>query len=301
MAGLVSAGAVLATLGAFSAFPDRGQPSGSGPDRVSGTAQSRVPGNQGPSPSPSDASPVPPSASGSSTPTQQPDDASSPSGPKSGSKSEPPRGQGNSALPISWAVNSHAWKFGCGHDYVIAKPPGEVPPPPVPQDAGSWAASQSALHGGETLLRLTVQGRDTTAVVLEALRVRVIGRAAPAQGHAYAMDAGCGGALTPRSFAVDLDKDRPIVRPVAGNDSGTPIPAARLPYRVSAKDPEVLLVSAATGSCDCRWYLELEWSSQGRTGTVRIDDHGRPFRTTAISGLPRYTYNTLDRRWEDLT
>ncbi|MFI9819466.1 hypothetical protein ACIHFC_03160 [Streptomyces sp. NPDC052013] len=71
----------------------------------------------------------------------------------------------------------------------------------------------------------------------------------------------------------------------------------RLPYRVSAKDPEVLLVTARTGTCDCRWYLELDWSSQGRTGTVRIDDHGRPFRTTAVEGLPHYEYDTSVRRW----
>ncbi|CAM5284843.1 Helix-turn-helix domain-containing protein OS=Streptomyces tendae OX=1932 GN=GUR47_06805 PE=4 SV=1 [Streptomyces tendae] len=153
------------------------------------------------------------------------------------------------------------------------------------------------MHGGETLVQLSVQGRSDTAVVLEALRVRVVGRTAPAAGNAYAMDQGCGGSITPRSFAVDLDKDRPIARAVAGNDAGTPIPAVRMPYRVSAKDPEVLLVTAGTSACDCRWYLELDWSSQGRTGTVRIDDGGRPFRTSAITGLPRYVYDTLARRW----
>ncbi len=194
-------------------------------------------------------------------------------------------------------MNSQAWKLGCGHDYVIAKEPAQVPPPPAPQDAAPWAATQNAVHGGETLVQLTVQGRSDTAVVLEALRVRVSGRTAPAEGSAYAMDQGCGGAVTPRSFAVDLDKDRPLARAVAGNDSGTPIPAVRMPYRVSAKDPEVLLVTAGTRTCDCRWYLELDWSSQGRTGTVRIDDNGRPFRTSAIKGLPRYTYDTLNRRW----
>lgn len=71
-----------------------------------------------------------------------------------------------------------------------------------------------------------------------------------------------------------------------------------MPYRVSAKDPEVLLVTAATSSCDCRWYLELDWSSQGRKGTVRIDDDGHPFRTSAIKGLPQYTYDTQEREWK---
>ncbi|MEW2115517.1 helix-turn-helix transcriptional regulator [Streptomyces sp. NPDC005474] len=197
--------------------------------------------------------------------------------------------------PIAWTANSQAWTLGCGHDYVIAKSPEQVPPPPAAQDAGPWAATQHAVHGGDTNLEISVQGRTSTAVVLEALRVRVVGRSAPAKGTAYSMDMGCGGSITPRSFSVDLDKDRPIARSTAGADVDTPIPAVRFPYRVSAQEPEVLLVNARTVTCDCRWYLELDWSSQGRTGTVRVDDAGRPFRTSAIKGLPRYVYSM--REW----
>ncbi|MEU1870150.1 helix-turn-helix domain-containing protein [Streptomyces sp. NPDC019793] len=304
--GLASGCAVLATLGALSALPDGRRSSGDGPaqaagPRASGTAEAGSAGRRGASPSPSG---TPTSgASGISGGSERPSGSASPKGKlpgtshSPGATSAPSRGEQPVGLPLSWSVNSHAWKLGCGHDYVIAKPPGQVPPPPAPQDAAPWAATQSAVHGGETLVQLSVQGRSDTAVVLEALRVRVVGRTAPAEGNAYAMDQGCGGSITPRSFAVDLDKDRPIARAVAGNDSGTPIPAVRMPYRVSAKDPEVLLVTAGTSSCDCRWYLELDWSSQGRTGTVRIDDDGRPFRTSAIEGLPRYMYDTLERRW----
>ncbi|MFD8201465.1 helix-turn-helix domain-containing protein [Streptomyces sp. NPDC059701] len=295
--GLASVCAVLATLGALSALPDGRRASADGPERVagptaSGTAEARAPERRGAaSPGPSGA-PAPERPSGSATPKEKPGTSRPP-----GATSAPPRGEQPAGLPLTWSVNSQAWKLGCGHDYVIAKPPNQVPPPPAPQDAAPWAATQSAVHGGETLVQLSVQGRSDTAVVLEALRVRVVGRTAPAEGNAYAMDQGCGGSITPRYFAVDLDKDRPIARAVAGNDSGTPIPAVRMPYRVSAKDPEVLLVTAGTSSCDCRWYLELDWSSQGRKGTVRIDDDGRPFRTSAIEVLPRYVYDTLGRRW----
>jgi len=142
------------------------------------------------------------------------------------------------------------------------------------------------------MVQISVQGRSSTAVVLEDLRVRVVSREAPVQGNAYAMDQGCGGALTPRYFSVDLDKDRPIAQSRPGNDSENVIPAVKMPYRVSSTDPEILLVTAETVTCDCGWYLELDWSSQGRTGTVRIDDHGKPFRTTGIKGLPRYRYGT---------
>ncbi len=155
------------------------------------------------------------------------------------------------------------------------------------------------MHGGDTNVEISVQGKTSTAVVLEALRVRVVGRNDPAPGTAYSMDQGCGGVITPRYIAVDLDKDRPIARSVAGSDLDRSIPAVRFPYRVSSRDPEVLLVTARTESCDCRWYLELDWSSQGRTGTVRIDDEGRPFRTSGIKGMPRYWYS--EREWSPRT
>ncbi|AYN43143.1 XRE family transcriptional regulator [Streptomyces dangxiongensis] len=224
----------------------------------------------------------------SATPTKTPARSSQ------GSPSKPPA----AGVPLTWTADSQIWEIGCSHDYVIAKPPQEVPPPPAPQDAGAWAATQNAVHGRNTLVEISVQGKTSTAVVLEALRVRVVGRtAAPPEGNVYAMDQGCGADMSPRYFGVDLDKDRPIARPVPGSDMGAPIPAMRLPYRVSATDPEVLLVTAETATCDCRWYLELEWSSQGRTGTVRIDDHGRPFRTTGIKGLPHYSYATWKHEW----
>ncbi|WEH43513.1 helix-turn-helix transcriptional regulator [Streptomyces sp. AM 2-1-1] len=203
-------------------------------------------------------------------------------------------------LPLTWSTDSLVWDKGCGHDYVIDKPPAQVPPPPVEQDAGAWASTQGAVHGRRTMVQISVQGRSSTAVVLEALRVRVVGRGNPAAGSAYSMEQGCGGELTPRRFTVDLDVDRPVARPKDGADRGRTMPAVRFPYRVSAEDPEVLLVDATTQTCDARWYLELDWSSQGRTGTIRIDDNGRPFRTTSIKGMPRYWYGTNDadmRAW----
>ncbi|GGT57387.1 helix-turn-helix domain-containing protein [Streptomyces coeruleorubidus] len=294
--GLAAACAVLAALGSLAALPDgrrasAGDRPGTAAPAPSGTAKTEAPDGKSPSPTPSGTSPAPRRSSPSATPKRL-----KPS-PSPSVRTTPPAGGTASTPPLTWSADSQAWKLGCGHDYVVAAPPEQVPPPPVPQDAGVWAASENAVHGGETLVRLSVQGRTDTAVVLEALRVRVVGRSAPAPGNAYAMNQGCGGSITPRSFDVNLDKDRPIARAVAGSDTGTPIPAVRMPYRVSARDPEVLLVNARTQGCDCRWYLELDWSSQGRTGTVRIDDAGRPFRTSGIKGLPRYTYDTSERRW----
>ncbi|MEW1906162.1 hypothetical protein [Streptomyces sp. NPDC086147] len=144
-------------------------------------------------------------------------------------------------------------------------------------------------------MQITVQGRGSAAVVLEALHVRVVNRAAPAadRGSVYVLDDGCGAGITPRFFSVDLDAHQSLVRSMPGDDAGTKIPAIDFPYRVSLQEPEVLMVSALNESCTCDWYLNLDWSSQGRTGTVRIDDNGRPFRSTSTKGLPGYRYDRV--------
>ncbi|MEU6552790.1 transcriptional regulator, partial [Streptomyces sp. NPDC046915] len=287
--------ALVATLGSLSALPaDR--PSDASGSRT--TAPTRPHGSSKPTPSTS------PSLTGD-------DNSSSPS-PKNKTPGSPAASRGTdpthaarpaTGVPVTWSADSQIWSGGCSHDYVIDKPPTQVPPPPVQQDAAAWAATQGAVHGRQTMVQISVQGRSSTAVVLEALRVRVVGRGNPAPGTVYEMDQGCGGDLTPRSFTVNLDADRPIARPKDGADAADTehtIPAVHFPYRVSAEDPEVLLVDATTQTHDARWYLELDWSSQGRTGTIRIDDHGRPFHTTSTKGMPRYWYGTNDsgeRQW----
>ncbi|MEV3934265.1 helix-turn-helix domain-containing protein [Streptomyces sp. NPDC049944] len=205
-------------------------------------------------------------------------------------------------LPFTWNIGSQLREGGCGHTYLVDRAPRAVAPPPVAADSGAWAGTHGAVHGGEALVRITVQGRSPSdAVVLHALHVRVVDRAAPLPWNAYRMDNGCGGAVTPRHFAVDLDRPRPLARPVDGLDASgakvRKIPAVSFPYKVTSSDPEELLVSARTAGCDCRWYLELEWSAGGRTGTVRITDGGKPFRTSGTRGRPAYVHDSAEGRW----
>ncbi|QTA36366.1 Helix-turn-helix domain protein [Streptomyces sp. CA-256286] len=201
------------------------------------------------------------------------------------------------APPFTWTSDDHVWKYGCGHTYLVGGPPAAVPPPPAEADAESWATALGAVHAGETGVRITLQGTDERAVVLEALRIRVVERREPAEGRVHRMSSGCGGALTPRMFDVDLDVARPVARSVPGNDTGEPIPAVSFPYRVSASDPEVFLVTGRAARCDCDWVAELRWSSGGRSGTVRIDDGGRPFRTSGAPGRPVHDYDFVTRLW----
>ncbi|MER5962340.1 helix-turn-helix transcriptional regulator [Streptomyces sp. NPDC002057] len=205
--------------------------------------------------------------------------------------------------PFTWTADSQVWQDGCGHVYLVDRGARGFAPPPPPGDAAAWAGAHAAVHGGETLVRISLQGRSpSSAVVLQALHVRVVDRAAPLPWTAYRMGNGCGGAVTPRHFAVDLDVSRPLARPVDGYDAsgaeGRKIPAVSFPYTVTSTDPEELLVTARTAGCDCRWYLELVWSSEGRSGTVRIgDEEGEPFRTSGIEGRPVQEYDDIGRRW----
>ncbi|MEI7031190.1 helix-turn-helix domain-containing protein [Streptomyces pratensis] len=209
------------------------------------------------------------------------------------------RAPGPGGTPLTWTSDDQVWKNGCGHSYLVDRSPSAVPPPPVEADAGSWARKLGAVHAGETGVRITVQGRDERAVVLEALHIRVVERRSPAAGRVYRMSSGCGGALTPRAFDVDLDAPRPVARSVPGNDSGEPIEALAFPYRVSASDPEVLLITGRTVGCDCDWVAELTWSSGGLSGTVRLDDGGRPFRTSGVREPVVYDYDTAAGRWRE--
>ncbi|MFI7285774.1 helix-turn-helix domain-containing protein [Streptomyces anulatus] len=278
-----------------------------GPDRRPSVAQ-RPGGPPANSPEPSaSGSPRPGKAQGtpSGTPRGTPSGGTRPTvppgvGPReetlprpSGVSPDPKAGR----VPFTWTTDDHVWKNGCDHSYLVDRTPAAVPPPPVEADAESWAGALGAVHAGEAGVRITLQGRDERAVVLETLRIRVVERRSPAEGRVYRMSSGCGGALTPRMFDVDLDVPRPVARSVAGNDSGDPIGAVAFPYSVSVTDPEVLLITGRTVGCDCDWFAELTWSGGGRSGTVRVDDGGRPFRTSGVRGLPVLDYDTGTGRW----
>lgn len=206
-----------------------------------------------------------------------------------------------SAAPLTAAVRSHVWAHGCDHAYLAEPGPGAVPPPPVEADAPAWAEAQRAVHAGTQIVEVTLHGTGTGSVVLEDLEVRVTDRRTPPAWNLYQMSQGCGGALTPAAFAVNLDAPRPVLRPVAGNDSGgdtgTVLPAPAFPLRVSASEPVVLRVEAATTGCDCDWSLDLRWTAPSGSGTLRIDDNGRPLRTSAATGRPVYGYAAEQGRW----
>ncbi len=202
-----------------------------------------------------------------------------------------PAAQGDTASAVPLTVNTrpYAWEDECSQHYLIDRSPQRVPPPPAEQDAPGWVSALGAVSSGEQFVVLTVQGTGAPTVVLEDLRVRVISSDAPLAWSDYAMGVGCGGGVETHAFGVDLD---------AGRASAVPSQGQRdFPFKVSESDPEVFRVRARTAAHDVRWYLELEWSSGSRHGTVRIDDHGKPFRTSGNTGRPGFDFPLGGAEW----
>ncbi|MGW7076708.1 hypothetical protein [Streptomyces sp. NPDC054866] len=201
-------------------------------------------------------------------------------------------GGGTGAVPVTVSTQPQYWDAPCGHPYLVDKGPGSLSPPPNEQDAPGWVSANGAVSARDQTVKLTVQGTGKDTVVLESLNVRVAGTSAPLAWNNYKMGylgVGCGGSVPQHSFDVNLDASVPRPTP-QGGESG-------FPYKVSASDPEAFYINATANTHYVRWYLELEWSSGTRHGTVRIDDTGKPFATSGDQGRPVFGYSLDSKKW----
>ncbi|MEV6838175.1 helix-turn-helix domain-containing protein [Streptomyces sp. NPDC051133] len=269
-----------------------GEGSAAGPATA---ARTDAPGDRVPAPDathPTDpARPAGPSHSSSPAAVARPGDG--PSAPHTART--PDRGDTvtSTAPPLAITTHPYAWPDPCSQHYLIDRPPADVSPPPLEQDAPAYVAVHKAVSAGKQYVTFTVQGTGSATVVLEQLSVRMAGRRAPLAWNDYAMGypgVGCGGGMRPRSFTLALD----ALRPQAVPESGQP----GFPFKVSRSDPEEFHITADASAYDVSWYLELAWSSGTRHGTLRIDDNGRPFRTSGNNGRPAYAFPLGGEKWQ---
>ncbi|MFI6009574.1 helix-turn-helix domain-containing protein [Streptomyces sp. NPDC051243] len=186
-------------------------------------------------------------------------------------------------------VNPYKWEDPCSQHYLVNQQPEHVPPPPNEPKARGWVTALGAVAAGRQMLALTVQGTGKATVVLKDLHVQVVEKSAPLAWNDFQMGVGCGGNVETTAFGVDLDAGEPVLSPKAGQRD--------FPYSVSESDPEVFYVFADARAHNVSWYLELEWSSGDQQGTVRIDDKGKPFRTSGNVGRPTYNYPLGSSEW----
>lgn len=233
------------------------------------------------------------SASSSASVTPSASGPASPSASSAASSSVPGAdSRADDLVPLTVGTRPYAWINACSQHYLIERGPTRVAPPPTEQEAPAWVARHGAVSAGEQYLELTVQGTGEETVVVQSLTVRTVSKAMPLAWNDYAMGypgVGCGGGVPTRAFSVALDAARPAMVPEAGHKD--------FPFTVSESDPEVYYVTADASAYDVRWYLELAWSSGSRHGTLRIDDEGRPFRTSGENGRPDYEFPLGGSAW----
>ncbi|MFE0421120.1 helix-turn-helix domain-containing protein [Streptomyces sp. NPDC058953] len=189
---------------------------------------------------------------------------------------------GTAAAPLTVSTRPYVYDTPCSQYFLVDSAPEQVGPPANEQDAPRWAAAYGAVSSNEQRVALTVQGTGANTVVLEALHVNVVAKTTPLPWNDYAMGVGCGGGVDTKSFDIALDVGSPTV--TAGNGQRD------FPYKVDESDPEVFYITARTAAHDIRWYLTLTWSSGPHRGTLRIDNEGTPFRTSANTDRPGYDY-----------
>ncbi len=149
-------------------------------------------------------------------------------------------------------------------------------------------------------LRLILRARDISPVIITGLTIQVT-RRYPAKGGWFNAWYGCGGVIDVPTLEVNLDKHpfevgwlSPTVMPGAGT------PVKRPPLRVTDKDNWVIDVQVYTAKpVVMDWVINISYSSAGREGTLRIDDHGKPFVVTSLLGSVGYSLRSEPKLMRD--
>jgi hypothetical protein len=158
-------------------------------------------------------------------------------------------------------------------------------------------------HGGATTsgeMILIVQGKGEDAVVLQRLRVVELEHIpVPTNVADIGCDAGVGGEQTSRYLDIRLSNPTRVVsRPgPEGPDDKKGGPAAKFPYKVSNADPEYFEILVSGPPCFCRWRLALDWTTQGRKGTLIIDRGFDKIVTDTSEHGSRPEYAYYDNKW----
>jgi hypothetical protein len=156
-------------------------------------------------------------------------------------------------------------------------------------------ARTGGVDAWETLTRVTISGASAAATDLQQLRVRLVHCQAPLHGSLLGY-LGLGSGMGARYFSVDLDRDTPIAEYVAKD--GRLKKDQPFPLRVTDSDQEVFDLMATATRRDCQWELLLDWTAGSRHGTTVLNDHGKPFRTTAADEDAMTSWSSATSRWE---
>lgn len=171
---------------------------------------------------------------------------------------------------------------------------GDLPGPPsarrgVPGVIGcfdilDWLARQGAVDAGDTRLKVSIEGLNSSPVLIQSMRARIEARRDPISNTLLTCPVE--GEIGVIKIGFNLD-EQPAVARILKDDN-----TLGRPYfegsGITVADGEVLAMSVAafTEQCFCDWRIEIDAVVEGDRQTFVLDDHGRPFQTTAIVTVP---------------
>lgn len=130
------------------------------------------------------------------------------------------------------------------------------------RDDGTGALLPASGH----LVRLVVESPCSRRVILRSMRAEIVGREATSGRllpHA--------GRVETRAFRLDLSGPQAVLKPVRRRHD--------FPLWVNRDEPEVIDVRVVNTNGVVSWRLFLDWTVDGRSGSVAVDAQGEPFLT----------------------
>ena len=188
-------------------------------------------------------------------------------------------------LPLKVAVGSSADE--CSTGWVVPVPPADLAPlPGWADDPSEWITRLRGIPADSMMVTFTVDGVGLEKVTIHDIRVVDVKALRPSTGTRVVWV--CGGGSLYRYMLIDFDANPPK-RTFHVDENSTVQPRERrpisFPYVVSSVDPESFEVIAHAKKASVEWALEIDWSFQGKTGVLRVDDNGSPFRISGAAAV----------------
>lgn len=134
---------------------------------------------------------------------------------------------------------------------------------------------------------MVVQGKVPDAVLISAMRVKVLHRGPPLTGIPVACETE--GEAHIRAVSIDLDATPPRVTYDAG--------AKPFAFTIGNGETETFNILASTRCAHYRWTLELDISVSGTKRTIEVRDKSGPFETSADSSRGQWLWNYDEHAW----
>ncbi|MFD0688603.1 hypothetical protein [Actinomadura fibrosa] len=188
--------------------------------------------------------------------------------------------------------------------YVIPKDCRQIKPSPdVEEDWTPWLRKEGAIPVSGSEVYIEMQGTTSAAVILTGLHIHVT--RLPISTGTFVHASQCGGIDTFRYMEIDLDKSPPAQKAVLNTDLTEEIDPpiqerrpARFPYQVSLEDAETFVLRLVAKSCTCAWTAEINWLSAGKSGSLKVNDHGRALQVTSTGAVRDSCGRIPDRPWK---